>query len=308
MHSRTSLRFLLILALSGQAMAMGKGPTPLHQPQCSSYYSDVLNKSVEYCIDRATPNIPMVPGEAVTYFFHGTNGNAKTWMKNDYAAALEKLRDSGKTLPPMTFVSFNTSPYSFFTDHPYDKNSAYETWFITEFIPYIEKLIPVCNQKVCRGVMGESMGGYGALKTILRHPDMFSAVAIESPALPPFSVREPVLKWEWFFSHHTIGPAMGLVLIHLVRHIMPTEAAWDVQDPIQLTENFPADKTYPPIYFDMGGHDKYGFNVGYEILKNVFDEKGIPYSTIFEPKAGHDMWKRHAGDAIRFMLEHVATN
>jgi S-formylglutathione hydrolase FrmB len=303
--TRTLLSITAVLTLFSQsAMAMGKKPT-VHQPQCASYFSNILSKSVEYCIDRSTPDAPYAAGEPITYFFHGTNGNAKTWMANNYAYSLDQMRQSGKILPAMTFVSFNTSPYSFFVDHPYDKNSAYETWFLTEFIPYIENLLPVCNHKECRAVMGESMGGFGALKTILRHPDMFSEVAVNSPALPPFSVRDSIAKWEWFFTHHTVGPVKGLLLIELVRHILPTEESWDVQDPIQLTENYPADQTYPPIYFDMGGRDGYGFNVGYEILKGIFDKRGIPYATNFEPKRGHDMWKRHAGDAIQFIFDHL---
>jgi pimeloyl-ACP methyl ester carboxylesterase len=325
MHSRKSLRLprnQIVFGLSlifgvmshivlatPAALAAPAASATSHEPQCSSYYSSILQKSVEYCVDRSTPDAPYVQGEPVTYFMHGTNGNAHTWVKNNYAPSLETLRnyaiDSGVPLPPMTFVSFNTSPYSFFMDHPFDKNSAYETWLIAEFIPFIEHTLPVCDHKECRGIMGESMGGFGALKTILRHPDMFAAVAAESPALPPFSVRDSVWKWEWFFSHHTVGPIKGLLLIELVRHLMPNTESWNVQNPIYLTENFPENEKYPPIYFDMGGRDGYGFNVGYEILKGLFDQKSIPYTTIFEPTKGHDMWKRHAGDALEFILAHV---
>jgi S-formylglutathione hydrolase FrmB len=302
-HSRKSLLACLTLVFGFVTQAAW---ADTHQPECTSYYSTMLAKSVKYCIDRSTPDVPYVQGEPVTYFFHGTNGSAKTWMSNNYANSLENLRESGKSLPPMTFVSFNTSPYSFFVDHPGDPHSAYETWFMKEFIPYIENTLPVCNRKECRALMGESMGGFGALKTILRYPEMFSVVAVNSPALPAFSVRESVLKWEWFFMHHTVGPIKGLLLIEIVRRLFPNEPSWDDQDPIQLTENFPADRTYPSIYFDMGGRDGYGFNVGYEILKSALDDKKIPYTTIFEPKKGHDMWKRHAGDAIQFVFDHVA--
>ncbi len=62
---------------------------------------------------------------------------------------------------------------------------------------------------------------------------------------------------------------------------------------------------YPPIYFDMGGKDKYGFNIGYGIFKSVLDQRGIPYTTVFEPEANHDMWKRHAADSIRFVIDHT---
>jgi S-formylglutathione hydrolase FrmB len=277
---------------------------------CTSYNSPMLGKSVNYCIDRTTPDVPAEEGEPVAYFMHGTNGNATTWTKNDYASALEKLRNSGEVLPPMTFVSFDTSAYSFFSDHYKNgvlvENQAYETWFITEFVPYIESIYGVCDQRECRAMIGESMGGFGAFKTTLRHIDMFSAIAVNSPALPPFSVRAPLAKWELFFSHHLIGPIEGFLLIEIVRKLFPTEAIWDQNDPIQLTENYDSPYPYPALYFDMGGWDTYGFNVGYHILKSKLDAQNIPYETNYDPHAGHDMWKKHAIDSIRFLIAHVA--
>jgi S-formylglutathione hydrolase FrmB len=295
------LIFVFFIALAPEALAFESAPGP----SCSHYHSAILKKEVNFCLDRTTPEIPMTSGEPVAYFMHGTNGNAETWVKNNYANALHELRNSGQALPPMTFISFDTSKYSFFTDHPGKPKEAYETWFINEFIPYIENTYPVCREKKCRAMIGESMGGFGALKTTLRYPDLFSSVAVNSPALPPFSVRAPLRDWVWFFCHHHIGPFVGWMLIEIVRNIIRTEAVWEVQDPIHLVQNTDSNQI-PPLYFDMGGKDKYGFNVGYWIFKDALDQKGAVYSTNYEPRAGHDMWKRHAGDAIRFILTHAA--
>jgi esterase/lipase superfamily enzyme len=273
-------------------------------PICSNYHSTLLNKKVNYCVDRTTPNAPFAADEPVTYFMHGTHGSAKTWTKNNYAHSLEQMRESSSSLPPMTFVSFDTSAYSFFTDHPNKPHEAYETWFISEFIPFIEANYSVCNHQECRNIMGESMGGFGALKTILRHRDLFNAVAVNSPALPAFSVYAPMSNWIEYFSHQTIGALEGFMLIKIVRSIMPSEASWEAQNPIALSQAMPAEH-YPPIYFDMGGKDNYGFFDGYAILKGVFDQKGISYQTNFDPDATHDMWKFHASDAIQFILDHT---
>lgn len=274
------------------------------EPVCATYASEMLGKNVTYCVDRSHPELPMKAGEPIAYFMHGTNGDAGTWSKNNYAAALRALREGQEPIPAMTFVSFDTSRYSFFMDKPGDPGAAYETWLIKEFIPYIESIYPVCNQKSCRSLIGESMGGFGALKTSFRHADFFHAVAVNSPALPPFSVWVRLRTWLLYFTKpHRIGPIMGDFLIKITRGLMPTEEEYEAQNPIELATHLPL-ADFPAIYFDMGGRDKYGFEVGYWIFKDALDERKIAYETCFEPKAGHDMWMRHAGDAIQFLLSH----
>lgn len=53
---------------------------------------------------------------------------------------------------------------------------AYETFFFTEFLPYVEKRFRVIGDRQHRAVAGLSMGGGGATNYGQRHPDLFSAV------------------------------------------------------------------------------------------------------------------------------------
>lgn len=53
---------------------------------------------------------------------------------------------------------------------------AYETFFFTEFLPYIEKRFRVIGDKQHRAVAGLSMGGGGATGYGQRHPELFCAV------------------------------------------------------------------------------------------------------------------------------------
>jgi S-formylglutathione hydrolase FrmB len=297
-HSHWIVLFfsLTLVAATSQAKA--------DEPLCESYASEMLGKTVTYCVDRTHPDQPMKEGEPVAYFMHGTNGDASTWTKNHYADSLRELRAGQDSIPAMTFISFDTSRYSFFMDKPGDPTAAYETWLIKEFIPYIESIYPVCNQKSCRSLIGESMGGFGALKTSFRHADFFHAVAVNSPALPPFSIWVRMRTWLLLFTKpHRIGPIMGDFLIKITRNLMPTENEYEAQNPIELASNLPL-SDFPSLYFDMGGRDKYGFEVGYWIFKELLDQRQVAYETHFEPKAGHDMWMRHAGDAIQFLLSH----
>jgi S-formylglutathione hydrolase FrmB len=298
----------LSLVLSSASLQFSM-PVQAASLDCAEYHSKILGRNVRYCMDRSRPELAPEPGEAVTYFMHGTNGGAQSWVKNNYQNSLHEVRESN-LLTPMTFVSFDTSAYSFFTDHPVkpgspDTSEAYETWFIQEFIPYIESTLGVCGKRECRGIMGESMGGLGALKTALKHPDMFSTVAVNSPASSPFLTREPFMKWIEFFGGKRIGPLKGLLVTSIFFHVFPDEKTFDENNPTYLVGRFPDTASLPNIYFDMGGKDNYGFYVGYGLFKAALDLRQFPYTTFFEANGHHDMWERHAKDAILFMENHV---
>jgi S-formylglutathione hydrolase FrmB len=299
---RNSIVLFWALALSGVCAQA----TPLN---CTSYSSEVLGREVRYCLDRSDPSVAPAPGEPVVYFMHGTNGSAKTWTKNNYQHSLEQLRTS-QELPPTTFVSFDTSAYSFFTDHPVkpgsdDTSKAYETWFVTEFIPYIEKTLNVCSQRECRGIMGESMGGLGAIKTALKHPELFSTIAVNSPASSPFETKKPFIDWIGYFSTKRIGPFKGLLVTSIFFGVFPTEEIFQANNPVTLVDNYSSPYPFPNLYFDMGAKDNYGFYDGYALLKAALDRRKFAYTTYLEPSGHHDMWKRHAGDALLFMENHL---
>ena len=53
---------------------------------------------------------------------------------------------------------------------------AYETFFFTEFLPYIESTYRVIGNKENRAVAGLSMGGGGATVYGQKHPELFNSV------------------------------------------------------------------------------------------------------------------------------------
>jgi len=56
-----------------------------------------------------------------------------------------------------------------------------EDFYIQEFIPFVEKTYRCRTEKKFRGIMGFSMGGFGALLYAFKHPDLFSScVALSS--------------------------------------------------------------------------------------------------------------------------------
>jgi S-formylglutathione hydrolase FrmB len=91
------------------------------------------------------------------------------------------LRVNGKPLPPMALVTADGGG-GYWNPHPGDNPQAMVT----------NELIPMCRRLGLGGrggeahrigVMGISMGGYGALLLAEKRPDLISAVAAISPAI-----------------------------------------------------------------------------------------------------------------------------
>jgi|GEM_PF-1385679 len=275
-------------------------------PQCRSYSSPLRGVPVNYCVQRSRPDLKPQQGEAVVYFFHGINGNAGSWAENGYAEAMEVLSRE-EQFPPFTVLSFDTSRMSFFSDRGDVRtgSAAYETWFVREFIPYAEKTYGVCSSRACRGVAGLSMGGYGALKTALKHNELFGFVAVNSAAVAPFNVWNPLRDWNGYFNRHPVGPWQGQALLQEIRRVFTSKEMYEKNDPAHLALGLREEKDLPKLYIDVGGKDYFGFQEGYFRFTKVLDEKRWAYHSYFEPGGGHDIFHDRRWWLMRFLRDQV---
>lgn len=278
------------------------------QPQCSSYPSKQLGKKVKYCLQRSRTDSPS-DNEPVIYFLHGLGGNESIWTQGGYSDALNKLVAQNANFPAMTFVSFETQIDSFFSDFQGNSNGgrSYETWLLKEFIPFIESKFSVCSERACRGIAGVSMGGFGSLKIALKNPETFSVAAANSPALPPFSIHEDNQMWRDYFSHTPIGVTKGMVLLKDVRRIFPTQELYEANNPATVISNFPHSAPLPGLYFDVGSEDNFGFEIGFEVFKNILESNDIPYSSFVEQGGDHFIF-HHTNKYLLSFLRDWAIN
>lgn len=80
----------------------------------------------------------------------------------------------------------SSSYYTNAVDPPQDR---YEDYIVNDLILDVERRFPVAPGRSNRAIVGISMGGFGAVKLALRHPDLFSFVggissAIDAPGAP----------------------------------------------------------------------------------------------------------------------------
>jgi len=145
-----------------------------------SFASRVVNAEVGYNVwlppgyDGGTARYP------VLYFLPGNGGNEY----DGTSAVLQRVRTAvkDKILPPVICVFCNPGNGAFRDNRV--PGVLGETMFTTEFVPMIDREFRTVASRNGRAVTGFSMGGSGALRFVLGHPQMFGAgVSWGSPRL-----------------------------------------------------------------------------------------------------------------------------
>lgn len=299
-------RMAIVVTLLWSGTSLAASPED-SEVRCEAYGSAMLKKKITYCVHRSQPEMPAEPGEPVVYFMHGKNGNAKSWIRDGYAESLPKVRARG-SLRRFTVVSFDTEGFSFFSDWKKigKGTKSYETWFKTEFMPMIEAKYQLCSERACRAVIGVSMGGFGAIKTALRNPDLFAVTAANSPALPPFRVGGGFWQYMRYFARHPIGVFQGAVYLKFLRRVFPKGKVYgDLNDPVYLSQRFAGEiepeANWPSVYFDVGDRDSYGLQEGHKRLRAALDFQRLPYTSTWVPGGKHDPAPSEREAALEFV-------
>ncbi|EAZ79729.1 alpha/beta hydrolase [Algoriphagus machipongonensis] len=114
----------------------------------------------------------------VIYFLHGFTGTHEMrGMKEilDYAIETKRIRPFILVIPNQ-LTSYGGSFYS---------NSEYfggwEDFTAFDLVSHLDKNYKTIATKESRGITGHSMGGYGAIKLAMHHPDIFNTVYAISP-------------------------------------------------------------------------------------------------------------------------------
>lgn len=117
----------------------------------------------------------------VLYLLHGIGGGFTDWTKHwDLKGAMDAAIRAGT--PPFLVVMPNGANRlggGFYMDSPVSGN--WETYLTRELVPRIDRELRTLTTSASRGVAGHSMGGFGALRLAMRHPDLFGSVYAMSP-------------------------------------------------------------------------------------------------------------------------------
>lgn len=110
----------------------------------------------------------------VVYWLHGSGGSQ--YQARELVDVLRPAIRAGDLLP-IIVVGVNGRKKSGYTDAK-DGNSPVQSVIVKELIPHIDSSFRTIAQREGRAIAGFSMGGTGAAKIGLGHPDLFGAVSI----------------------------------------------------------------------------------------------------------------------------------
>lgn len=115
----------------------------------------------------------------VIYFLHGYTGDDK--MLKPMAGLLDFAIATHKIRPFIMVISDQKTTYggSFYSNSGVFGN--WEDFTAYDLVSYMDKKYRTITNSDSRGITGHSMGGYGALKIAMHHPDIFSCVYALSP-------------------------------------------------------------------------------------------------------------------------------
>ncbi len=225
----------------------------------------------------------------VVYFLHGQFGNENDWERYNVSSLYEKMQ-ADKEITEMIVVMPNGRS-SFFINSD-DGKSMYGDFIVKELVPLIDKEYRTIPSREARGIMGVSMGGFGALTLALQHPDLFSVVAAHSAAIleeiPQASSTDRRMQFRLQLAERVFGNPID-------------KDFWAKNNPILLIENL---RTPPPlkIYFDCGDQDHFGFNVGAEALDQAMAAHHVPHEFhIFPGNHGWDYAREHLPASLKFV-------
>lgn len=148
-----------------------------------TFRSAALNRDIQYRVILPA-SIGVGASLPVVYLLHGGGGNFRDWSNYSDVA---RFAERGLIL---IMPEGDDSYYVNAREPPQDR---YEDYIVNDLIADVDKKFPVAAGRANRAIAGVSMGGYGAVKLALSHPDLFIfaggiSSAIDAPSRP-FSIK-----------------------------------------------------------------------------------------------------------------------
>jgi S-formylglutathione hydrolase FrmB len=217
----------------------------------------------------------------VLYLLHGKSGDHTDWAKRT------PLREAVGATP--LIVVMPDGDDGWYTDWA-DGRHGYEGQIVRDLIPHVDATYRTLASREGRAVAGLSMGGYGALKLALRHPDLFVSAASHSGAVR-FTREDWGKEDEEMFGTGAEANRRRVQndLMELALALRRTRPEWPG----------------PALYLDCGVDDfLYDSNAR---LRAFLREIDVPYEYHEGPGAHTwQYWSARLPDQLRFSLAHLA--
>ncbi|HEY2971913.1 MAG TPA: alpha/beta hydrolase family protein [Pyrinomonadaceae bacterium] len=227
----------------------------------------------------------------VLYLLHGLFGRYDDWVTRTNLAEYAGHYD--------VIIITPEGHDSWYTDSGGVATDKYESYFIREIISDVDARFRTIKDRRARGVGGLSMGGYGALKYGLKHPEQFAFAASLSGALDPALRTDDNPGFAWDILRPSINAVFG-------PRNSQTRTANDLH---QIARGLSASQiaSLPYLYFDCGLED--GFLATNRELADILVSKRIPHQYRQLP-GGHNWayWDQEVREVLRLYAQLMTSN
>src|SRR5499433_3014831 len=255
-----------------------------------TFQSKVLGREMRYGI-YLPPSYATSPAKKypVLYFLHGLFEDETRWSSRGQTdQIMNRMIAEGKIGEFVVAIPFGGT--SFYTNTR-DGSEKWEDVIVTEFIPLIESSYRVNATRATRGISGTSMGGYGALKIAMKHPDLFGSA----------SAHSAVLLQDLSAAKVAAGRLQRFqALFDRIYGIGQDLTYWEANNPMTLAKDTKKLDSLK-LYFDCGTEDDFGFDVGARQLDELLTKAGYPHEAHLYPgNHGWDYAKQHTSESLLF--------
>jgi putative tributyrin esterase len=288
---RTSFPSLFLFIVLSAVAACGQTAAPARRYETVAFESKLVGAALPYHV--------VLPADyrqdsskqtryPVLLLLHGLGGSANDWVS-------ERARLADHASAHRLIIVVPEGRDGWYTDAASVPADKFESYFIQELLPDVERRFRTLARREGRAVAGLSMGGYGSLKFGLKHPEKFALAASMSGALAAAS---------WLPSEHLpdfVRPSLARVygaadspvraandIFRLVRELTPERAA-----------------ALPYLYLDCGTEDfLIGNNRDFSAL---LLERKIPHEYRQLP-GGHTWpyWDRQVQEILKLAGQRLA--
>lgn len=222
----------------------------------------------------------------VLYLLHGHNGGLYDWVNLGHIQQTADAMIARGDMPPAIIVMPDAGS-SWFVD----RKEKMETAVIQDLVADVQRSFRVIDARNGRLVAGLSMGGYGALRFVMKYPDMFAAAALLSPAIyDPEPPQGSGARRAGVFGATEFDPQVWKELNY--------PALWDA---------FLARKIAVPMYINSGDDDDYFIEAEATRLYSLLRKNGQPAELrIVDGAHRWQVWESTIGDAMRYVFRYAA--
>lgn len=224
----------------------------------------------------------------VLWLLHGTGCDHSDWVRRTNIERYATKKDLAVVLPSALNSDYSNWEGFMMGYHMYD-------YLTKELMPLIYGWLPVSDKREDNFIAGLSMGGRGAVKYAVNHPEKFAAAAILSAAPVDFHELRPghncpLMDTENPRMKNTIANAGGLDA-----YVCSGENVWDIID------NLAGTGTLPRLMFACGEGDSLVYQ-NYLHFKKHCEEIGLNAKWFSLPGYEHEwsFWDIAIQKAIDF--------